>query len=243
MKVIITMAGAGSRFKQVGISEAKYKLQIKNCTMFEFALESLRAFFDHEFIFVTRGEHQAQDFIAEKCAILGIETYEIVELDELTSGQAATVTKAAPYIRPDEQVVIYNIDTFVDGGHLSPDILIGDGCIPVFQTEGGSWSFVKVNESGMATQITEKEPISNTASLGLYYFDEFELFDTAYKQQSTEVEDRYGERYIAPLYNWLVDADYDVTISTVPKSDIHILGTPDDVAKFDPEFKTRYDIS
>jgi len=45
MKVIISMAGNGSRFKQAGINEEKYKLQIKEQTMFEYALESLRAFF------------------------------------------------------------------------------------------------------------------------------------------------------------------------------------------------------
>lgn len=44
MKVIISMAGNGSRFKQAGINEEKYKLQIKEQTMFEYALESLRAF-------------------------------------------------------------------------------------------------------------------------------------------------------------------------------------------------------
>jgi len=43
MKVIISMAGNGSRFKQA-INEEKYKLQIKEQTMFEYALESFELF-------------------------------------------------------------------------------------------------------------------------------------------------------------------------------------------------------
>lgn len=243
MKVIISMAGAGSRFRQAGIDKEKYKLQIKDRTMFEYALESLRTFFDHEFIFITREEHDARGFINEKCAVLGIETYEIVELDELTSGQATTALKAAPYVTQDATVIIYNIDTYVDGGHLSPGVLDGEGCIPVFQTEGGSWSFVQVDESGLATQVAEKEPISNLASLGLYHFDKFELFEDALDQRGSQVKAEYGEHYVAPLYNWLIAKGYSVTTSTIPQSDIHILGTPDDVLKFDPGFAARYGLS
>jgi len=242
MKVIISMAGNGSRFKQAGISEEKYKLQIKEQTMFEYALESIRAFFDYEFVFITREDHEARTFISEKCAALGIEKFEIVELDGLTSGQATTALKAAPYVDADDAVVIYNIDTYVANGHLSPEALDGDGCIPVFETEGGSWSFVEVDEFSQATEVAEKTPISDLASLGLYHFDRFELFKAAFDARGKQVEAEYGERYIAPLYNWLIDQDYNVTIQTVPRSDIHILGTPDDVLKFDPEFATRYSL-
>jgi dTDP-glucose pyrophosphorylase len=242
MKVIISMAGNGSRFKQAGINEEKYKLQIKEQTMFEYALESIHAFFDYEFVFITRKDHEARTFISEKCTDLGIEKFEIVELDELTSGQATTALKAAPYVDADDAVVIYNIDTYVANGHLSPRALDGDGCIPVFETEGGSWSFVEVNESGQATEVAEKTPISDLASLGLYHFDRFELFISAFDAVGKQVEAEYGERYIAPLYNWLIDQGYNVTIQTVPRSDIHILGTPDDVLEFDPEFATRYSL-
>ena len=236
------MAGNGSRFKQAGINEEKYKLQIKEQTMFEYALESLRAFFDHEFVFITRKEHESRSFISEKCAALGIEKFEIVEIERLTSGQATTALKAEPYVDPADAVVIYNIDTYVANGHLSPEVLEGDGCIPVFEAESGSWSFVAVDESGQATEVVEKTPISDLASLGLYHFDRFESVKEAFEARGKQVEIEYGERYIAPLYNWLIDQDYNVTIQTVPRSDIHILGTPDDVVEFDPEFATRYSL-
>lgn len=242
MNVIITMAGAGSRFKQCGIETEKYRLQIKDRSMFEFAMDSLREFFDQRFVFVARREHDARPFVEEKCATLGIDNYDVVEISELTSGQATTARRAAPEIENDEAIMIYNIDTYVAGRHLSKSVTDGDGCIPVFETDGGSWSYVATDEQGLAMEVAEKDPISNLASLGLYYFDRLSLFESALHTIGNEVEANYGERYIAPLYNWLIDQGYNVTVPRVPRSAVNILGTPADVREFDPEFPSRYGI-
>lgn len=240
MKVIITMAGAGSRFKEADIQEEKYKLQVKEQTMFEYAMESLRPFFDHEFIFITREGHSSNDFLVDRCRSLGIEAFQTVELKTLTAGQAATAHEAGEYVDDSEPILIYNVDTYIEEGHLSPDSLRGDACIPVFQTEGGSWSYVKVNDSEEAVEVREKEPISDLASIGLYYFGEFRLFREALLEAGDAVEEEYGEQYIAPLYNWLIENGYSVLISRIPESAVHVLGTPSDVAAFDPGFRNRY---
>ncbi len=242
MKVIITMAGAGSRFKEAGIQEEKYKLQVKGQTMFEYAMESLRPFFGHEFIFITREGHSPDNFLVDHCESLGIEAFQTVELNALTAGQATTAQQAAEHVDCSESILIYNIDTYVEEGHLSPDSLRGDGCIPVFQTEGGSWSYVKVNDSEEAVEVREKEPISDLASIGLYYFRTFGIFTKAILESGDAVEEEYGEKYIAPLYNWLIERGYSVQIDRIPESAIHILGTPSDVAAFDPGFKERYGV-
>jgi dTDP-glucose pyrophosphorylase len=236
------MAGEGSRFKKAGINQEKYELIVRNKSMFEYAMESISNFYNHEFIFVTRSSHNSRSFIQEKCELLGINKYSIVELTEPTSGQATTALKAKPHVERHESIVIYNIDTYVEDNHLTPKSLDGDGCIPVFQTDGGSWSFVSVDKSDHATEVAEKRPISSLASLGLYYFDCWEWFESALDAAGESVESEYGERYIAPLYNWLIDNNLDVTVQRVPRTAIHILGTPDDVLEFDPQFADRYDL-
>jgi len=240
--VVVTMAGAGSRFKRRGVEPEKYRLQVRDRTMFEFAMKSLRDFFDHRFVFVTQQSHDARPFVEEKCATLGISDRNIVEIDGMTSGQATTALQAAPLVDQDESVLVYNIDTYVSGGHLDESVARCDGAIPVFETGGGSWSFVKRSPDGLATDVVEKEPISNLASLGLYYFDSLALFESAFDAVGADVEAEYGERYVAPLYNWLIDADHDVAVPEVPASAVHILGTPEDVTRFDPEFPARYGV-
>jgi dTDP-glucose pyrophosphorylase len=240
MKVVVTMAGEGSRFKDAGVDEEKYRLVVRDRTMFEWAMRSLSAFFDEEFVFVTRASHDARPFLDAKCEALGIDRFEVVELDHLTSGQATTAIEADPHVDDDDAAVVYNIDTYVEEGHLSPEALTGDGCIPVFEADGGSWSFVALGDDGTAVEVAEKEPISTLASLGLYHFARWADFRTAFEAAGTRVEDDYGERYVAPMYNDLIDRGLDVTVSRVPRSAVHILGTPDDVRAFDPGFDARY---
>jgi dTDP-glucose pyrophosphorylase len=240
MKVLITMAGDSTRFKEAGVHEEKYRLQVRDRTMFEWAMQSLEAFFDQEFVFVAREEHDAREFIAKQCADLGIDAYHVVELDERTSGQAATALAAAEHIDSTDAVEIYNIDTYVEEGNLTPEGLRGDGCIPVFEASGDSWSFAKVDDARNVTAVSEKEPISNLASLGLYHFDEWQYFVDAFERAASDVESEYGERYIAPLYNALIEDDHQVTVDRVSADDVHILGTPSDVAEFDEEFASRH---
>lgn len=240
MKIIIPMAGAGSRFKQAGIVEEKYEIRIKDRTMFEYALLSLTEFFDESFVFVTRSDHESIPFVAEKCQTLGIEKYDVVEVDGLTAGQAETAIRAKQKVEPNEPILIYNIDTYVESKNLSPTVLGGDGSIPVFRTEGGNWSYVELDDRGHAANVSEKEPISNLASLGLYHFSRFELFDWAYRELAVDVEREYSERYVAPMYNWLIERGYSITVPEIPRSAVNVLGTPNGAARFDPEFPDRY---
>lgn len=241
MKIVITMAGDGTRFKREGIQTEKYRLTVRDQTMFEWAMQSLEAFFAEPFVFVTREEHESAEFIASKCDDLGIETFEIVELAERTSGQATTALAASDFVAPNESVAIYNIDTYVESQHLTPDKLTRDGCVPVFEAASGGWSYCEVGDDGRVTRVSEKEQISKFASLGLYYFDEWRNFEFAFEDRSGDVEDEYGERYIAPLYNSLIDDGKTVTVHSVPRSAVHVLGTPAEVCEFDPEFADRYD--
>lgn len=240
MKVVVTMAGEGSRFKDAGVDEEKYRLVVRDRTMFEWAMTSLSAFFDEEFVFVTRESHHAVPFLDEQCESIGIDRFEVVELDYLTSGQATTAIEAGQCVDDDDAVAIYNIDTYVEEGYLSPEALTGDGCIPVFGADGGSWSFVALDEDGTVVEVAEKEPISTLASLGLYYFERWADFRTAFEAAGDRVEDDYGERYVAPMYNNLIDRGLNVTVSRIPRTAVHILGTPADVRAFDPGFDARY---
>ena len=54
MKIIITMAGEGSRFKKIGIKKSKYEIVARDKTLFEWSMLSLSDFFSEEFIFIVK---------------------------------------------------------------------------------------------------------------------------------------------------------------------------------------------
>ncbi len=235
MNIIITMAGEGRRFKQIGIIKPKHMIEVKGKTLFEWSILSLKNFYDMNFIFITRKSHNSTDFIKEKCRSLGIKGYTIKEINYLTKGQAETALITEEIITDlGDDIIIYNIDTYVEPNQLKPEHIKGDGWIPAFEAEGDRWSFVKIDTDFKVKDITEKIRISDYGTIGLYYFKSFKLFSMLYFKYSF---DNKKERYIAPLYGVMIqDPTLSIYSHIVDKKAVHVLGTPDDIKQFDPGF-------
>ncbi|MCB0337044.1 MAG: glycosyltransferase family 2 protein [Bdellovibrionales bacterium] len=234
MNIIITMAGESSRFKAVGFSTPKFMLRANGQSLFAWSMQSLSNFFESRFIFIARQEHAARDFITAECAQLGIDNFEVVEIDGLTGGQAETALYAKPYIKSDEAIGIYNIDTYISEPLTIPETFQGQGWIPVFEAEGDKWSFVCFDEAGVATDIAEKKRISSFATVGFYYFKSFDIFARCLERYGFE---DYQEKYIAPLYSVLIeDSHSQVMIEKLKPATVVGLGTPEDVLLFDENF-------
>ncbi|MCF7860768.1 glycosyltransferase family 2 protein [Candidatus Woesearchaeota archaeon] len=237
MKIIITMAGEGSRFRKQGFDMPKYMIMARGKSLFEWSISSLKNFFNNEFIFITRDTHKSVRFIQDSCDLLDIKNAKIIELDHLTAGQAATVLRARVLFGNEEPILIYNIDTYVEPDALKPSDIQGDGWVPSFIAEGSHWSFVKVDnpnaKSGRVIEIAEKVRISNLATIGLYYFSSMGLFEESYR---THVFNNEKEHYIAPIYSEILNTDAGVYTTIIDESKIHALGTPEEVEAFDPDF-------
>lgn len=226
------MAGLGSRFKNVGYNCEKYEIMFHNRTLFEWAILSLQNFFSADFIFITNNNPQIEEFINSKVKDLGITHYEIRVLDYQTRGQAETALQAGIFFREDDCIIIYNIDTYINPDFLSPTMIHGAGWIPVFSSLGDHWSFVAADSDGRATSVTEKIRISDNCSLGLYYFKSFYHFQDLVKRYVTgdSFVSSFTEWYIAPLYNYLIKEGEEVFIQIIPKEQVMVLGTPEELA-------------
>ncbi len=239
MEIVITMAGLGSRFKEAGYNEPKYMIQAKGRTLFAWSMESLGGYgLNHRYHFIVRAEDHAGEFIRKECAALGIESFEVIEIDYVTDGQATTAMLAAPSWDREEELLIYNIDTYVERGQMNDGQLQGDGFIPCFCAPGDHWSFVKLNDSGNATEVREKERISDHCTLGAYYFKTCGLYETLYREFYEEGRCRRlkgaegRERYVAPLYNYLITKGGVVRICDIDPGYVHVLGTPEELKVF-----------
>lgn len=236
MNIIITMAGLGSRFRKVGYTIPKFEIEVKGKTLFEWSMESLTDYNRQpgvKYIFVVRKEDDARDFITEKIAKFGVRDVEIVEIDALTDGQATSAMLAKPFWRADEEMVVYNIDTYIESDVMKYADIAGDGYIPCFNAPGDHWSFVKLDENGNAVEVREKERISDNCTVGLYYFKSCALYERLYNDyyaDNTHLEK--NEKFIAPLYNYMIEKGMEVRISVIPFEKVHVLGTPEEVEIF-----------
>lgn len=235
MNIIITMAGLGKRFRDVGYNVPKYMIEAKGKTLFEWSLESLIDYnpYVNKYIFVVRKEDNSENFIREKCQNYDIKNVEILELDAPTDGQATTAMLAMSNSLDDESIMIYNIDTYIEAHELKYSDIKGDGHIPCFYADGDHWSFVKTDENGKVIEVREKQRISNNCSLGAYYFKSAKLYKELYNEYYADGKNlEKNEKYIAPLYNYMISKNMDVTMSIVDNKKVHVLGTPEELEVF-----------
>jgi hypothetical protein len=237
--IVIPMAGASSRFTRAGYTVKKYRLMAHGHSMFAWSVCSFQAQFAHEdFLFICLAEDGARPFIEEECARIGLARYRIVELPSFTKGQADTVHAgllADGSATSEQPITIFNIDTIRSEVRIPPDLFPMDGYVETFRGEGSAWSFVVPGPAHSVLQTTEKVRVSDQCSTGLYYFGSCRTFCRFYEQVTAapdEFEKNWGEHYIAPLYNLLIQAGLSVKYSEVPMSEIAFAGTPDEYEAF-----------
>jgi NDP-sugar pyrophosphorylase family protein len=234
MFVVITMAGAGSRFEREGYTVPKYRIRARGRTLFEWSLLSLRKFAQARFIFACL-EHHDPAWILDTARAIGIRDAIIAPRKHISRGQAETALDALDGLAGDEPLWIYNIDTYLDTALSPADMAGSDGCLHVFGSTSPAMSYVRFDEDGKVVEVAEKRVISPWASVGVYGFartDSFrQLYAETYEQPITAIES--GERYVAPLFERLLARGGVVSAPRLQPDQVHILGTPQEVLQFD----------
>lgn len=231
MIFVFPMAGESSRFKAAGYDLPKYQLPIGSLDVFDMVLKPFLNFSSgNHFLFVCPSDENVISFIKKKCLKYSLNNASICLLNEKTSGQAETVYLGLSRMDYSCQLAIFNIDTF----HLnyspidfeSMKYSKCDGVLEVFEDEGSNWSFAQVHR-GIVVKTAEKDPISNLASNGLYYFRSVGLYRASYQTHFAHGRGmEKGEKYVAPIYNQLIMDRKIVKTKTIQKRDLIFCGTP-----------------
>jgi len=233
MKILIPMAGEGSRFAKEGYTFPKPLIDVNGKPMIQTVVENLD--YDAEYIFLVRKAHL--DTYGGLYSTLDRITngkFKIVEVDKLTEGAACTALLAREHIDNDDDLLIANSDQFIE---YSPEnfktlkeMTDADAIVYTFEAIHPKWSFVKRNARGIITEVAEKNPISNIATCGIYWYRKGSDF-VKYADQMIEKNIRVNnEFYIAPVYNQLIE-DGKKLIPFFVHS-MWGLGTPEDLKNY-----------
>jgi NDP-sugar pyrophosphorylase family protein len=234
MSVVVSMAGLGSRFSKVGYKQPKYKILVKGRTLFEWSMLSMKDFFDDHFVFACL-EDADIEWIRKAAKDLGILSCSFHIRESVSRGQAETVYDAVSLLRSNDVLWVYNIDTYVENGMEKTDIENAEGCLHVSYSKEPNMSFVDYDINDNVSKVVEKEQISTWASVGSYGFSSVELFEKIYEKSylSKMTEEVGGERYIAPMYSVMLSLGMRVVAPKLDQNLVHVLGTPEDLLKFD----------
>lgn len=234
MKIVVPMAGRGSRFSAQGVHLPKPLVPIKGRPMLAWALQSLKHVSYTEIIFVALAEHEAQYGISAQLRSLVDAPVRILLLEGVTEGQLCTVIAARSMINTDEDLLIASSDTYVVSS-LARDIQgrAADchGIISVANVPGDRWSFARTDSTGRVIEVAEKTRISEHASTGLYYFSRGHEFLEVAQEMIRSGATTRGEYYVIPVYQKYIDRGWRVDISQA--SQMWDMGTPEAAEKFE----------
>jgi dTDP-glucose pyrophosphorylase len=230
MKILIPMAGEGSRFAKEGYTFPKPLIDVSGKPMIQVVTENLD--FDATYIFLVRKQH-LEKYSGLRTTLDRITNgnYKVVEVDGLTEGAACTTLLAKDLINDDEELLIANSDQVIEYSaenfKLLKSLTPADGIIFTFNALHPKWSFVRVNSRGVITELQEKNPISNIATCGIYWYRKGSDY-VKYAEQMIQKNIRVnGEFYVAPVYNEYI-SDRKMLIPFYV-SKMHGIGTPEDL--------------
>jgi HAD superfamily hydrolase (TIGR01509 family) len=236
LNILIPMAGAGSRFEQAGYTFPKPLIEVRKKPMIQVVVENLNI--KANYIYVVQKSHR-EKYNLDALLTLITPGCKIVETEGMTEGAACTALLAKEHINTDAPLFFANSDQFVEWDSnefmYKMNETDADGGIVSFTATHPKWSFAKVDEQGLVTEVAEKKPISNIATVGYYYWKHGSDF-VKYAEQMIDKNDRVnGEFYVCPTFNHAI-AD-GKQIRTFNIDGMWGLGTPEDLNYYLENYK------
>ena len=76
-----------------------------------------------------------------------------------------------------------------------------DGGMLTFEATHPKWSFAKLGEDGFVCEVAEKKPISNIATVGVYYWTKGSDYVKYTEQMINKNIRTNNEFYVCPVFN------------------------------------------
>src|SRR6266550_2586022 len=202
MKVIIPLAGKGTRLRPHTYVTPKPMLKVAGKPVMSYILEDLEKLGDvHQIIYITGHlKEKVEEFVRLSSKIDSV----FIE-QKVQDGTAGAVALARDYV--DEPVLIIFVDTIFDADLSIVKKTDADGIIWVKEVEDYQrFGVVVTDKDGNMTQIVEKPntPISKRANIGLYYIKNwkllFEGIDHVLKSPKHQ-----GEYFLTDAFQYMID--------------------------------------
>jgi len=164
IQIVIPMAGLGTRFINAGYKTPKPFIEVLGEPMINMIIKNFKSY-NHKikFFLIALKEHSSKIDNTNNL-------YTIIEVDNITEGQACSVLLARNYLNLDNPILIANCDQYLEWNFddfikfaNENDI---DGLISTFKNNDFStpkWSYVSLNADKYIQTVAEKEAISNYA--------------------------------------------------------------------------------
>jgi dTDP-glucose pyrophosphorylase len=235
VNVVIPAAGEGSRFEKAGWKKPKPFIDVAGRPMLDHVIDNVVPDGANVTLLLRNRHMERHPTVVQAFENAGINT---ISVNKLTEGTACTVLLARKVFDNDNPMMVANSDQLVDfdvTDYITDCIDRGlDGSILVFRDPSmdPKWSFAKLDDEGLVTEVAEKNPISDLATVGIYLFSRGREFVSATADMIAANERVNGEFYTCPVYNYMIANGARIGVYEVAMDAMSGLGTPDDLSSF-----------
>jgi len=240
LSLVMPMAGRGSRFAKLGITEPKPLVNLFGRPFFWWATESVRrAAPVGEMAFVVLDEH-VRDFSIDRRIREFYPDAQVVAIPEVTSGAAETARLGVEAISGEGPIAVNDCDH----AFLCPDLprlveQLANGAasgLVCFRSQSPAYSYVRLDGAGAVTGTVEKQVVSPFAIAGCYLFESAATFKRHYSAYREDCP--YDELFVSGLANLMTGAGERVVMAELAYHGS--FGTPEEQGRLDmAEFQAR----
>src|ERR1700755_1692848 len=202
MKVIIPLAGKGTRLRPHTHITPKPMLKIAGKPVIDYVMEDLQRLGNVEQVVYITGhlKDKVEAYARAKYSFPSVFVEQTVQ-----DGTAGAVALAKPYI--DQPVFVIFVDTIFDADLSVVKNSDADGIIWVKTVEDYQrFGVVVTDDDGNMTKIVEKPttPISKRANIGLYYIKNWKLLYEGIAHVLSQPKNK-GEFYLTDAFQYMID--------------------------------------
>ena len=205
MKVIIPLAGKGTRLRPHTYVTPKPLIRVGGKTVMSYILDDLRKLGVTEGVFITGYlKESIEQYMKDEYPDFKVQYVE----QEVQNGTAGAIALAEPYVQ--EDCLIIFVDTLFDADlGLTKSLPEGSaGIIWAKEVEDYQRFGVLVTDAqGNMTRIVEKpvDPISKLANIGLYYIRDWKLLFKGIRDVMQGPPGKTMEYYLTDAFQFMVD--------------------------------------
>ncbi|MFI5249268.1 MAG: sugar phosphate nucleotidyltransferase [Gemmatimonadales bacterium] len=202
MKVIIPLAGKGTRLRPHTHVTPKPMLTVAGKPVMSYLLDDLRKLGSIEEVIYITGHLKEK---VESYARQALDVRSVFVEQQTQDGTAGAVALARPYI--DQPVLIIFVDTIFDADLSVIDRTDADGIIWTKEVEDYQrFGVVVTDAQGYMTRIVEKPstPISKRANIGLYYIRDWRLLFDGIDHVLASPPNK-GEFYLTDAFQYMIE--------------------------------------
>jgi glucose-1-phosphate thymidylyltransferase len=203
MKVIIPLAGKGTRLRPHTHITPKPMLKVAGKPVMQYILEDLRRLGTVEQIIYITGH--LKEKVEEYARATFADIPGVFIEQKVQDGTAGAVALARQYV--DQPVLIIFVDTIFDADLSVTNTIDADGIIWVKEVEDYKrFGVVVTDAEGNMTKIVEKPdtPISKRANIGLYYVRNWKLLYEGIDHVLGQPKNK-GEYYLTDAFQYMID--------------------------------------